>query len=198
MPDLVNIPIVTVLKTNKQAYRYSMVVRDIEGNVMLTRENLENNTVYKDTLDFPLGCYSIEVTDIEDMGLTYWAYPEQGTGYFRLMDLDSNILRNFNSEFGRTIYYTYHVGEGFYIDEPGIENIVNIYPNPSDGLVNIEIKDLTGKVQAFVYNIHGELLISKETESGNFTFDLSGHPVGLYFIEVRHSGFSVRKKIIRR
>jgi hypothetical protein len=198
MPDLVNIPIVTVLKTNKQAYRYSMVVRDINGNAILTRENLENNTVYKDTLDYPLGCYSIELTDIEDMGLTYWAYPEQGTGYFRLMDLDSNIIRSFNSEFGRTIFYTYHVGEGFYIDEPGFENIVNIYPNPTDGIVNVEAEGLSGKVRAFVYNIQGELVLSKEPESGSFMFDLSGSPAGLYLIEVRHSGFIVRKKVIRR
>lgn len=198
MPDLVNIPIVTVLKTNKQAYRYTMVVRDIAGSVLLTRENLEDNTIYKDTLDYPFGCYSIELTDAEDMGLSYWAYPEQGTGYFRLMDLDSNIIKNFNSEFGRTIFYTYHVGEGFYIEEPGYDNLVKIFPNPTDKLVNVEIRDLNGTVQAFVYNILGELILSKETDQKNFVFDLSGYPSGLYLIEVVYPGISLKKKIIRR
>jgi hypothetical protein len=189
---------VTVLKTNKQAYRYSLVVRDIAGNVLLSRENLEDNTIYKDTLDFPFGCYSIELTDIEDMGLSYWAYPEQGTGYFRLMDLDSNIIKSFNSEFGRTIFYTYHLGEGFYIEEPGYDNLVKIFPNPTDKIVNVEIRDLKGTVQAFVYNILGELIMSKETDQKNFVFDLSGYPSGLYLIEVVYPGGALKKKVIRR
>jgi hypothetical protein len=196
MPDLVNIPIVTVLKTNKQAYRYSLVVRDIEGNVLLSRENLEDNTIYKDTLDFPFGCYSIELTDTEDMGLSYWAYPEQGTGYFRLMDLDSNIIRSFNSEFGRTIFYTYHVGEGFYIEEPGFDNIVNIYPNPTDGMVNVEITDLSGKIKVNIYNIQGSLVRQLETEEIRFVIELSDCPPGLYLVEVLHPDLLFSKKVI--
>jgi len=33
------------------------------------------------------------------------------------------------------------VSEGFYIEEPGFENIVRIFPNPTDEIVNVEIKD---------------------------------------------------------
>jgi hypothetical protein len=196
MPDLVNIPIVTVLRTNKMAYRYSMEVRDIAGNVILSRSGLADNTIYKDTLDMPLGCYSIELTDIEDMGLSYWAYPEQGTGYFRLMDLDSNIIKTFNSEFGRTIYYTYHVGEGFYIDEPGFEQVVNIYPNPTSGIVNVDVKDLSGKVTVKVFNILGSLVRQAEAEAGKLVFDLTDQPAGIYLVEVVQPGVTVRKKVI--
>jgi hypothetical protein len=196
MPDLVNIPIVTVLKTNKQAYRYKLVVRDIAGSVLLSRENLEDNTIYKDTLDYPFGCYSIELTDAEDMGLSYWAYPEQGTGYFRLMDLDSNIIKSFNSEFGRTIFYTYHVGEGYYIQEPGLENMVGIYPNPSDGIINLDMKDLTGRVTIKVYNTQGQLIRHLEQEAGHIVIDLSARPPGLYFIEIENPEITIGKKII--
>ncbi len=201
MPDLVNIPMVTVLKTNKQAYRYSMEVKDIAGNVIVSRSGLADNTIYKDTLDLPLGCYSIELTDAEDMGLSYWAYPEQGTGYFRLMDLDSNIIKSFISEFGRTIFYTYHVGEGFYIREPGYDNLLKVYPNPTDGIVNVEINDLRGKVSVKIFDMHGRMIRKAEEEAGNGTllaFDLSDCPAGLYFIEVLHPVVSVSRKIIRR
>jgi len=198
MPDLINTPVVAVLKTNKQAYRYSLTVRDIAGNILLTRENLEDNTIYKDTLDYPLGCYSIELTDAEDMGLSYWAYPEQGTGYFRLMDLDSNIIKSFNSEFGRTIFYTYNVSEGFYIEEPGFENIVRIFPNPTDGMVNVELADVDGKAKISIYNMQGVLIRSEWIEAGNLAYDLSSYPAGLYFIEIQHKGLQFSGKIIKR
>jgi hypothetical protein len=197
MPDLINIPIVTVLKTNKQAYRFSMEVRDIAGNVIVSRSGLADNTIYKDTLDLPLGCYSIELTDTEDMGLSYWAYPEQGTGYFRLMDLDSNIIRSFNSEFGRTIYYTYHVGEGFYIEDPGFENIVKIYPNPTDGIINVDIKDMTGKVTVNIYNMQGKLVTLKEKVAGCFVLDISQYPSGLYHFVIQQKGLLISKKVIK-
>lgn len=196
MPDLINIPIVLVLKTNKQAYRYSLVVRDIEGSIILSREDLENTTIYKDTLDLPLGCYSIELTDSEDMGLSYWAYPEQGSGYFRLLDLDSNIIKSFNSEFGRTIFYTYNVSEGFYIDEPGFDQIVRIYPNPTDGIVNVDNTELQGEVKTSIYNLQGKLILTEESEAGTQVYDLSRYPAGLYLVEIQSKGFCYRKKIV--
>jgi hypothetical protein len=198
MPDLINIPIVTVLKTNKMAYRYSMEVRDIDGNVILTKNSLADNTIYKDTLDLPFGCYSIEVTDSEDMGLSYWAYPEQGTGYFRIMDLDSNIIRNFNSDFGRQIYYTYNVGEGFYIQEPGFDQLVNIYPNPTTGLFNVDTRELSGNIRVNIYNTQGSLVRQAEAAAGKLVFDLSGCAPGLYLVEVVQAGVTVRKKLIKR
>jgi hypothetical protein len=198
MPDLINIPIVTVLKTNNMGYRYTLTVRDIDGNVLLTRENLGNDEVYKDTLDYAFGCYSIELTDSEDMGLSYWAYPEQGNGYFRLTDLEGNIMKSFNGDFGRKVYYTFNVSEGFYINEPGIENMVNIYPNPSDGPVNIDIQDLSGKTRVDIFNPQGKLIRSVETEGEKLVFDLSDYPAGLYLVEIQNKGFSISRKVIVR
>jgi len=200
MPDLINIPVVAELKTNKMAYRHSMEVRDIAGNILVRRDSLADNTIYKVTLDLPFGCYTIEVTDIEDMGLSYWAYPEQGTGFFRLLDLDENVLKNFNSDFGRAIFYTYNVGEGFYIQDPGYDELVSIYPNPTDGVVYVDIKDLLGKVRVNIYDMQGRLIKQAEGEAGNsgtLVFDLSTYPSGLYLVEVVHSHVTLKKKIIK-
>ena len=99
LPDFYDEPFIIQLKTNNQAYRYSLEVRDVLGNVLISRNNLENNTVYRDTLNFSDGCYTIELIDQEDMGLTYWAYPEQGYGYLRLFDYDSVMIKHFNRRF---------------------------------------------------------------------------------------------------
>ncbi len=201
MPDLINVPFVTTLKTNNMAYRYSMELRDIAGNILLKRDSLENDTYYRDTLDLPYGCYTVEVTDSEDMGLTYWAYPEQGSGYFRLSNMDGNILKSFNSDFGRKIFYTFHVGEGFYIQEPGYDKLISVFPNPTDGLVNVNIKDLQGKVRVKIYDTEGNILRQSEAKDGsggNLVFDLSGYPSGLYMLEVISPELTLHKKIIRR
>jgi hypothetical protein len=200
MPDLFDIPVITVLKTNNMAYRYKMEIRDIDGNVILTRDLLDNNTIYRDTLDLPFGCYTIEITDAEDMGLTYWAYPEQGSGYFRLLDLDGNILKSFNSDFGRSIHYTYNVGEGFYVQEPGFDRLVSIYPNPTEGMVYLDMNDIRGKVSVNIYDMQGALIrrVQENSSDGQLlSLDLSDCPPGMYLVEVIHSSFSVRKKIIR-
>ena len=198
MPDLIDVPIVLELKTNKQAYRFSLEVRDIMGNIILRKDSLENTTTYRDTLDLPYGCYSIELLDIEDIGLYYWAYPEQGNGYLRIYDLEGNLLKNFNSEFGRRIFYTYHVGEGFYIGEPGLEDMLRVYPNPAESFVNIEFDDPGRMGKVNIYNPQGLLIKSEIMQAGRITCDLTGYSPGLYLVEVRQGGIKVMKKIIKR
>jgi len=88
LPDMYDQPFFFQLKTNNQAYRYHMQIRDVLGNVIIDLDNLENNTIYRDTIDFTDGCYTLELIDDEDMGLSYWAYPEQGSGYLRFFDMD--------------------------------------------------------------------------------------------------------------
>ncbi len=92
------------MKTNNQAHRYHMQIRDVLGNVVVDLDNLENNTIYIDTINYSDGCYTLELIDDEDMGLSYWAYPEQGSGYLRFFDLDSMMIKQFNSDFGRSIF----------------------------------------------------------------------------------------------
>ena len=63
LPDMYDEPFILQLKTNNQAYRYSLQVRDVLGNVLLEWDNLENNTIYRDTMNYPDGCYTIELID---------------------------------------------------------------------------------------------------------------------------------------
>ncbi len=90
--------------------------------------NLQNDTIYYDTLNVPDGCYTIELLDSENMGLSYWAYPAQGSGYFRILDEEGSFLKNFQSEFGRSIRYSFHLGEYTFIQEPNLEQIDTSIP----------------------------------------------------------------------
>jgi CubicO group peptidase (beta-lactamase class C family) len=60
------------------------------------------------------------------------------------------------------------------------EDLTSIYPNPTNGLVNIEIQNQTSQ-SIKVYDLQGQL-IKETTES---QFDLSNFPNGTYFIKVQ-------------
>ena len=201
LPDLFDEPFVLQLKTNNQAYRYSLEVRDVSGNVLLTWDDLDNNTVYSDTVDYPDGCYTIELIDEEDMGLSYWAYPQQGSGYLRFFDLDSIMIKNFNPDFGRSVFYTFNIGDVSYIREPNLQELVNVYPNPFNDKVYIDFDEMQGETFISIFNIQGQKVYADQIHlNGAFRFllDLSDLPSGIYLVRINQGSYSIRKKLIKR
>ena len=84
-------------------------------------------------------------------------------------------------------------------NENSISNI-NIYPNPSEGVFNISIKGISGKVQIEVFDVHGNNYRFLEIEgTNNITtkqLDLKDLPAGVYFISFSGKNFSRVKKIV--
>ena len=56
-----------------------------------------------------------------------------------------------------------------------------LYPNPSNGLVTIELEGLQ---KVMVYNALGQVLISKEADGNSLQLDLSGFEGGLYWVKI--------------
>jgi len=200
MPDFYNEPFVMTLKTNKQAYRYTLKIRDNKGQEVLTLENLENNTIYNDTIDFADGCYTLELTDQENMGLSYWAYPEQGSGYLRIGSLEGVQLKSFNSDFGRSVLYSFNLGESYYINDPDIAAF-SIYPNPFRDVIRIYSPSISGRSSLKVYNSAGVCVLSREisvNQGSPVEADLSGFPDGMYLVTLQGGSEYVRKKVIKQ
>jgi len=64
---------------------------------------------------------------------------------------------------------------------------VNVYPNPSTGVFNYELKIKNyNSINAVVYNILGEKIYSQSFSIQNATFkiDLNGQPAGIYFYRI--------------
>lgn len=76
-----------------------------------------------------------------------------------------------------------------------------VFPNPSNGIFNINIfhPDF-GLAEAFVTDLNGRILFSKEYDinmhSTQFNFNLAGYPKGIYILKVNLNGLSVSKKLI--
>ncbi|MFN7014220.1 MAG: T9SS type A sorting domain-containing protein, partial [Bacteroidia bacterium] len=100
---------------------------------------------------------------------------------------------------GNTATATVTVSPCLSIDEEGVENIVVLYPNPSSGLINIEIGTLkSNNFKIHVFNSIGEIVqvISLNDFSNNrYTVDLSSKANGLYYFTFHYENEMFTKKV---
>lgn len=73
---------------------------------------------------------------------------------------------------------------------------VKVFPNPSDGLVNIA--GIISGTALTVTDLHGKALVKKTSDSDNTEFDLTGYQPGVYFIKIEKEGKSIFRKIVLR
>jgi hypothetical protein len=78
------------------------------------------------------------------------------------------------------------------------KNDLRVFPNPSNGLVNIDITQFDNqKMNISVINYLGQIVEAKTQRSGsNLTIDLSIYQKGIYFIEIKSNEQLERAKII--
>jgi hypothetical protein len=119
---------------------------------------------------------------------------------FRVTDLSGNL----SLPYERTIWVsrTFETIQGSVADI-SIDKAINVYPNPSTGIINIgynfatpetmevQVYNATGALVAEINNVHGQ--------SGTQTIDLGNEASGLYTVRMRTNGRNITRKVsIRR
>jgi CSLREA domain-containing protein len=73
------------------------------------------------------------------------------------------------------------------------------YPNPAKTHLNIFPSDMDTDIHLSIYDITSKLIFSKDYTNGNvMEIDLTEHPNGVYFAELKMDRKMVRKKFIKR
>ena len=201
MPDLHNKKLVLWYQTNNRPQDFSLEIKDFNGNVVLKKQFLSASTLYKDTLNFPDGCYTLELIDYYSYGLSYWAYPEQGSGFLRLQDLDGSVVKVFKADCGRGITYSFSLGEASYVQDKNYNDLINLFPNPSQENVKLLINYSIGYSSIEIYNIEGTLLYSEKAMIGdNFEkqINTSGFSTGTYIVRIKNDKFDLNKQFIKK
>jgi uncharacterized ubiquitin-like protein YukD len=80
------------------------------------------------------------------------------------------------------------------VDESALAN-VKVYPNPSEGIFNIEGQNIR-KVE--VFNAFGQSVYSKETENGFMKLDLTNRAAGIYLIRIVTNDGILNHQIIKK
>ncbi len=78
---------------------------------------------------------------------------------------------------------------------------VDVYPNPTDGLLHIRASNCTGNCLVEIFNSLGQKIQFRSLVSAgelNEPFDLSGQPAGLYYIRlINHKNLIIKPVILR-
>jgi hypothetical protein len=79
------------------------------------------------------------------------------------------------------------------------ETTVNIYPNPTKGILNIEISNLSeeGKVDLSVYDLNGAKLINDKNLAPITDLDISKLKDGIYILQIKLNGINYNWKIVK-
>ncbi len=192
LPDIYADKLYISLYTNNRANQNSYVIKDVEGNIVFTRENLQNNTYYKDTLDLADGCYTLEMIDTGNDGLKFWANPSQGSGMMRLRSATNNttIYKTFQTDFGKIFNYSFVIGNITHVNQSdSYTPEIQLYPNPTNGIVNIRVKiDNTDFIEINVYDLAGKKIISEKYDNMfelETSINLSEKKSGIYICKIR-------------
>lgn len=86
-----------------------------------------------------------------------------------------------------------------YMDEVNYDEIVSIFPNPSNGEINIRFSGAASSetVSISIYSYNGMIIDRFENSAANSVrYSMDGYANGLYFINITGEDFSVTKKFL--
>lgn len=191
------------LKTNYRASENRYIVTNSAGDTVLYRDFLNDNTVYRDTLDLAADCYTLFLTDDGDDGLSFWANTGAGSGYFRIKGDTGNIIyKSFNPDFGNNIYHQFTTGYALPVPEISKGDIdLKIHPNPAGDYLQFEYSARPGsKADIILINIAGQAVLQQEVQSQegkeHLLLDLSNLQNGIYFLILKSGGQRISRKVI--
>ena len=82
-------------------------------------------------------------------------------------------------------------------ENPSLSNC-SVYPNPTNGTVNVSIPNITEKTMIYLYDLQGRKILTKETNQINSSFDIGNLQDGIYLVTIENSTGTTSKKIILR
>ena len=127
-----------------------------------------------------------------------WNQSYNGMSNVKVVDLD---VRNDNTVFaatyGRGIFSGQFTATSLSTDDNVLNKGIKVYPNPSNGIVNIAIDNYVGDITVEVYDINGRKVFSN---AGDYmkvnTVNLQGFQKGVYILNVKEETLSYSEKII--
>ena len=153
------------------------------------------------TLEPGSGCHELIITDSAGDGLDFWANPDAGYGYVRLLDMNGHLIKAFNSDFGSGIYHAFLVSEDAQpTSDTGALPIVNPFPVRNKGEftldffnndpTDVQIRIVTEDGSKTVYDAGYANL-----KEGLLPINISAQPDGIYLIKVKADDKTVTRRI---
>ena len=195
IPDVVPGDFAIWFRSNAAANESSYRLLDASGNVLFSRANMANNTLYRDTFNLEVGCYQLEVLDTDDDGINFWANTD-GNGSVLFRQIAGGVIKNLNPDFGGSIIYNFTVDAPLSYDELQNRISFQVYPNPAEShfIIEGEAVHLAG---VKIYNAIGQQVqLQRQVETNKVRFETANLATGIYTLTLRLEGKTQSRKII--
>lgn len=190
------------LRTNAAAAETSWQLKDLVADTIIEQgDNLSNNTVYRDSLNLPSGCYQLTIFDSDKDGLSFFANND-GSGSANLRNVGGSFFYyTVNPNFGTRFQLNFTVGYGIGLpDEAALGSPVAVFPNPAQGQLHLQWEGATAVNCSYrLLSINGQLLQEspvQNTSSLDETLDISQLSPGLYLLEVNLGEVTWQEKVV--
>ena len=196
--------VVFKLVTNSRPQENTLTIRNLAGNVILSKTGLSANTTYNDTLNLPFDCYTLTLDDngaggVGD-GLQWWA-SQQGTGAFSIVNGNNGqTIKAFQPDFGAQIFYSFTVGWPLKLTDDDLSKHVSVYPNPNNGNFTVSAAGFTGTVNMELTNSLGQVVLKDAFEcyggKAEHNINAQGVAAGVYMLRMNSGSSQTAQKII--
>ncbi len=200
VPHLDNSIIIRVT-TNGAPHENKWYVRDENGQTIFSKTSQINAfTTYDDTLSNLDGCYTFQVTDSDNDGISWWANND-GTGNVRIRSINEPWVV-LQPDFGGEISYSFTAGTLTSTNDQNYsETKVVVYPNPSIGTFTFELEGIQ-EAELVVYDQIGKAIKSEKRIALNESYDeisvdLSDFKTGIYYAVINSDKGRIIKKLIK-
>ncbi len=157
--------------------------------------NSQDNTVFNYWWQLnPNECYRLELLDAYGDGIccTY------GNGYYKVKS--NGIIVTQGTQFGAVAKEPFAAGAAVGIEENALEQGLNMFPNPTNGTLNVRFELSTAATVNFtVLNMLGERVMSTSKGFGvggqQTTLDLNSLPNGSYIVNILADGMTATRKV---
>ena len=189
------------ITTNGAPQETKWYLRDENDQVVYSKTSgIAAYTNYTETLTDLDGCYTLQVTDSDQDGISWWANND-GSGRIRIRGGNS-AWTTLQSDFGGEISYSFTAG--IITNTTEVENSdagILVYPNPSLGIFSLEFEGHShASIQ--IFNNLGQLVDAYDRQNLNVSFDevkidISSQMPGIYYAVVHSDLGSTVERIVK-
>lgn len=142
----------------------------------------DSNKVFVDTISLAQGQYFIELIDTVGNGLEFWAQPQFGYGYLRILDMEGNLIHAFESDCGSGEKLSFSATNDFVLDNSEINFDINVFPrrffDDEFSIYYALNKSSKMRVEISVDDKIYETHEYEEAKNGKYTYYVSNLPKG--------------------
>jgi len=187
--------------TNKFPAENYCKIFNAAGDVVYEKTDFQASKVFYDTISLAPGCYEFVMYDTEGDGMYNWP-SNSGNGYIKFWNQELTVQhKELEKWFGSYVRHNFILTDVVSIEETKHNIEVNILPNPSNGIFNLNFVSGTfDNYEVKVYDFCGKLLLEKTFDnqnSGSQAIDLTNYKTGMYIINISSDKYKEVKKIIK-